>query len=458
MRITRAAKVAAFPLIVLALLVLTGCVEGPIGKTGAAGAAGGTGPPGPSGPMGTSGDTVPGPMGDTGPEGPMGDPGDNALVATSGAGPTVYISDGEDVSGNAVIGGPTDVDLVDLFAGGIGDVLYTATVANADDAEVKDFIEAFVSGSTLTITLKKVGAPGGMNRYDPIAGYKINVTATDSEDVKVTRDDAAAITVVQNSAPTIPASGNEIPNLRIGTQADKVPAMHDWPGVAANALTVQNAFVCETFKACTLKFRQESDTMNDAHFYDFGELEYEASVDADKAAYLDVESVKGGIKITGKMSTAKTVSGGTIENRFAVEGITVSVIAVDGEDSNLKSDPRMFQVVVDAQPTSELPATLALTADRSLTLSVYFDDAEGDVEFSSDDDDAAAETPARYVGAFVMNNGVSVLMLSPGNANGSREVTIKATEMGSVTAANSDNGRIGQFVTSKITVTNNKEY
>jgi hypothetical protein len=456
MRITRAAKVAAFPLIVLALLVLTGCVEGPIGKTGAAGAAGGTGPPGPSGPMGTSGDTVPGPMGDTGPEGPMGDPGDNALVATSGAGPTVYISDGEDVSGNAVIGGPTDVDLVDLFAGGIGDVTYTAAIVGAEDVE--DFIEASVSGSTLTITLKKVGAPGGMNRYDPIAGYKINVTATDSEDVKVTRDDAAAITVVQNSAPTIPASGNEIPNLRIGTQADKVPAMHDWPGVAANALTVQNAFVCETFKACTLKFRQESDTMNDAHFYDFGELEYEASVDADKAAYLDVESVKGGIKITGKMSTAKTDGNDMIRNRFVEEGITVSVIAVDGEDSNLKSDPRMFQVVVDAQPTSELPATLALTADRSLTLSVYFDDAEGDVEFSSDDDDAAAETPARYVGAFVMNNGVSVLMLSPGNANGSREVTIKATEMGSVTAANSDNGRIGQFVTSKITVTNNKEY
>jgi hypothetical protein len=458
MRITRAAKVAAFPLIVLALLVLTGCVEGPIGKTGAAGAAGGTGPPGPSGPMGTSGDTVPGPMGDTGPEGPMGDPGDNALVATSGAGPTVYISDGEDVSGNAVIGGPTDVDLVDLFAGGIGDVTYTAAIVGAEDVE--DFIEASVSGSTLTITLKKVGAPGGMNRYDPIAGYKINVTATDSEDVKVTRDDAAAITVVQNSAPTIPASGNEIPNLRIGTQADKVPAMHDWPGVAANALTVQNAFVCETFKACTLKFRQESDTMNDAHFYDFGELEYEASVDADKAAYLDVESVKGGIKITGKMSTAKTDGNDMIRNRFVEEGITVSVIAVDGEDSNLKSDPRMFQVVVDAQPTSELPATLALTKDagRSLALSVYFNDLEGEVGFESDDFDALATTPARYVGAFLDND--DVLMLKPGAENGSREVTIKATEMGDVTAANSDlrDGRIGQFVTSKITVTNNKEY
>jgi hypothetical protein len=385
----------------------------------------------------------------------MGDPGDDALVAKSGAGPIVYISDGEDVSGDPVVGGPTDVDLGDLFAGGIGDVSYTATVANADDAEVKDFIEASVSGSTLTITLKKVDAAGGMNRYDPTTGYKINVTATDSEDVKVTREGAAAITVVQNSAPTIPTSGNLIPNLRIGTQPDKVPDDHDWPG-APDPLTVSNAFVCETFDACTLKFVQLSDTSATAHFYDFGELEYEASVDADKAAYLDVESVKGGIKITGKMSTAKTVNN-DIENRFDDEGITVSVIAVDGKDSNLKSDPQMFQVVVDAQPTSELPATLALTKDagRSLTLSVYFDDAEDDVAFSSDDDDATATTPARYVGAFVDTNGV--LMLRPGDENGSRDVTIKATESGTVSAATGD-GPIGQSVTSKITVTNNKEY
>jgi hypothetical protein len=394
-----------------------------------------------------------GPTGTSGPEGPMGDPGDDALVAKSGAGPIVYISDGEDVSGDPVVGGPTDVDLGDLFAGGIGDVSYTATVANADDAEVKDFIEASVSGSTLTITLKKVDAAGGMNRYDPTTGYKINVTATDSEDVKVTREGAAAITVVQNSAPTIPASGN-LPDLRIGTQADKVPDGHDWPG-ADDPLTVSNAFVCETFDACTLKFVKLSDTTaGDAHFYDFGELEYEASVDADKAAYLDVESVKGGIKITGKMSTAKTVNN-DIENRFDDEGITVSVIAVDGKDSNLKSDPQMFQVVVDAQPTSELPATLALTASRSLTLSVYFDDAEDDVAFSSDDDDANANTAARYVGAFVDDSGI--LMLKPGDENGSREVTIKATEVGSVTPA-IGNGPIGQSVTSKITVTNNKEY
>ena len=112
MRITRAAKVAAFPLIVLALVALVACT----GPAGVAGKTGDTGPPG-----GTGG------TGDTGDRGPMGH---SALVAEEATEAAVHsVNDGpDDNDGIATIGdAPASVDAGMYFSGGVPPIKYSVS-------------------------------------------------------------------------------------------------------------------------------------------------------------------------------------------------------------------------------------------------------------------------------------------------------------------------------------------
>ena len=95
-------------------------------------------------------------MGNPGGPGPAGA---DALVARTEGLKKIFISDGKDVDGNPTPGAAQIVDLIDLFAGGVGEVTYTAALDNPDDGAVEGFIEIDQSGSMLTITLKKVAAP-----------------------------------------------------------------------------------------------------------------------------------------------------------------------------------------------------------------------------------------------------------------------------------------------------------
>ena len=334
---------------------------------------------------------------------------------------------------------------------------------------MKGFIEISQSGSMLTITLKKVqdtAANTDIDRYNPEMGYKITVKAKDSADVEVTSK--SLISVVQNQAPTMKTDDvDAIPHFRIGTQPDKVPAGHGWPRAANTDAGVGAPYTCATFNACILKFVQSSDTdttMN-YHFFDYGTLTYEATVDADQAGYISITPVAGGIMISGMKSTVKTVDA-VLQNRFTEEGISVSVTATDSE--GLTSEPRTFQVVVDGQPTSTLPAARAITTDGvTMELSLYFKNAEtaAAVNFTYaaiDENDVAIEeieatraASHKHVRASILER---VLTLSPGDLPGSREITVKATEPGTVAAATDATGVIGQYVESKMTVTNNKEY
>ena len=106
MRITRAAKVAAFPLTALILVALVAC-QGPIG------------PKGPKGDTGSTGD-----LGGTGTAGPVG-PAQLAKVA--GASTFVLINDRTRDDGMTIVGLPTTFDLSDLFSGGVGDRTYKVT-------------------------------------------------------------------------------------------------------------------------------------------------------------------------------------------------------------------------------------------------------------------------------------------------------------------------------------------
>ena len=71
------------------------------------------------------------------------------------------------------------------------------------------------------------------------------------------------------------------------------------------------------------------------HFFDYGTLTYEATVDADKAGYFSITPVDDGIMITGLKSTVKTVLRLAIimkepvryRSSYVGESITVSVTA-----------------------------------------------------------------------------------------------------------------------------------
>ena len=124
MRITRAAKVAAFPLTALILVALVAC-QGPAGP---AGAAGGKGDPGTPGAMGTAGNT--------------GTPGVDAFQAATGVDATLLnpkdVVDEDGVALASLESEDTtkeyELDLAPFFVGGLSGREYTpGTFALLDD-------------------------------------------------------------------------------------------------------------------------------------------------------------------------------------------------------------------------------------------------------------------------------------------------------------------------------------
>ena len=158
MRITRAAKVAAFPLIVLALVALIAC-QGPIGPRGDKGPAGSTGNTGPTGGTGGTGD-----------QGPMGDMGYSALVVKEGVKTLVTINDDMDADNVLIVGDETATRVMaDFFSGGSNMVTFSAAATGEMNmADVSD------DGTTVTIKLK-----AGAMSYDPTMGYEVVITAKD---------------------------------------------------------------------------------------------------------------------------------------------------------------------------------------------------------------------------------------------------------------------------------------
>ncbi len=154
MRITRAAKVAAFPLMALALVALIAC-QGPAGPPGTAGTKGDPGTPGAPGDPGTPGT-----------------PGVDAFQAKFGV-PSILLnaSDLRDENGRTLDTDKTTANLaetdtlkIDLgryFTGGTGTREYSIigdwgadAVADAVNTAAKDAITAKVEGNTLEYTLK----------------------------------------------------------------------------------------------------------------------------------------------------------------------------------------------------------------------------------------------------------------------------------------------------------------
>lgn len=437
MRITRAAKVAAFPILALALVALIAC----------------QGPAGPAGDDGKKGDPgATGPAGEPGATGPTGQPGANALVAVSSNAPVLLVSDGKTPEDAVTVGGPVSYDMSTLFAGGIGMVTYTATQGGTADDKKEFAIEA--SGSMLTVTLTSTGddiANGAMlasetdeTTVDPYGSgraYTINVKAKDSAGVEATH----SVMVLRNRAPRI-AAGDDVPgtitftamsNVRIGLQSEKRDAEfphlthaeadaatnpdHPWPGDTATPVFIS----CTHLNSCKLTFDQtHGDGDTTVHFYDEGPVTLTAVADKGNVGVMPSADGKS-ITITGLSSTE---SKGT--NRFADQGVIVTVTAAD--EDGLTAE-RTFRVVVDAPPiasdhTVMVPATVtaAGTAAPNFNLgnNFYVKDPEGgSLSFYLTDESRAADP---IMGASLTPAGV--LTVTPGQQLGTRTFTVRAYE------------------------------
>ena len=411
MRITRAAKVAAFPLTALILVALIAC-QGPAGPVGA------------DGPQGPTGNT-----GATGNQGPMGY---SALVVKSATPDPIQVNDTVDADDAQQIGGPVTLDVSDLFSGGSDMVTYSAALVTADSAgtaiDNSGNLAVAIEGSTLTVTLKDAATA-----YDPTAGYAVRVTAKDGVlETEVSQD----VTVIRNRAPQV---GNKaLANLVIGTQAAKSLEGSGWPGTGVT---------CAMMNSCEIAIEVTAD--NAGHFQDYGTLTYEAeSDDPSKVSVMTTDDGKK-VVVTGLASTADGTN-----NRFADEGVTISITAIDS--NGLTSEKRTVKITVKAQPKrtdTEIPAVVISENGKDAGRTLIMDDfVEGATSYTITDlDPPDARHP--HVTADISGTGDLLLQATTNGTNGSRDVVVRAAEDSGAVATNQGSS-VGQYLDVTISVTN----
>jgi hypothetical protein len=391
MRITRAAKVAAFPLIVLALVALIAC-QGPAGIDGKDGTPGAPGAPGSTGSTGSTGD-----------EGPQGDPGFPALAP---------VADADVVHIDMDTKGKVTVDLSDYFAGGVGDVTDRtyAVVSTTDvaDTGITEPKTADISGSVLTLTVADEPS-----NFDEVT---VEVKATDTAMVSETN----SVVIRRNQAPM--AVSGEITPLTIGLQTDE----HE------EAITADSDFMCSAFNVCSLTVAElDSQFNNDGSENDaLDDLRYSAT--SAIPAIVKVETASdGSIEITGLTKLAE-----------ADEPVEITVTATD---SNGLTAEKKFDVTVDQPP--ELSTALPTLRRRVGTVQTYavfdIDDHFNDPESATGGVtyvDMSGESSDPLLATLSEDNGV-VSVSVPANAHGTATITLRVGE----TARGGQTG-IGQWV------------
>jgi hypothetical protein len=195
MRITRAAKVAAFPLIVLALVALIAC-QGPVGPVGADGEMGEPGMDGMDGEPGMDGNP-----GGPGPVGP-------AALAPKSVGPVFITEAGAPAEGDdPAVPIMIPIDVSEYFTGGTPEGRTYSVFGNPVLAEG---VSQELEGSMLTLTVT--------NDWNPPTG---NANSDDDDQIMVMAVDsnqqvAIATVYVRNNAA--PARAVNTVTLTVGTQ------------------------------------------------------------------------------------------------------------------------------------------------------------------------------------------------------------------------------------------------
>ena len=243
--------------------------------------------------------------------------------------------------------------------------------------------------------------------------------------------------VVRNAPPsTVAAQTEDLPNLLIGTQAAESLMGSNWPG--------GDDYVCDMMNSCVLTPMVDSDTnTGTAHFHDFGDLTFTAvSSDPSKVA------VMGGAKIT-LTGMATTHADGM--NRFADEGVTITVTAVDA--GLVASAEKTFKVIVNAYPERNdvaIPGVILDEGMRMIATTLFFADPEGASGITYEVLDNAGTEPS--VTAAVDSSGVLTLTPTENGINGSREVTVRAKEREG--SASGENASVGQYLDMMFNVSN----
>jgi hypothetical protein len=428
MRFTRAAKVAAFPLLAMVLVVaLIACQAGPPGKDATA---------------------VPGTTGTTGTTGAMGV---NALNPV--AGDDVIFND----KALPAVFAAADVRTIDLdpyFVGGnrVG-IKYTMSPLPLPSG-LMPAMGVAITDNMLVVTPDGDTAPAGNNVYD---NRHVIIRATDADD----RIADNVIAIRRNRAPT--GTGTTA-DIRIGTQPDAIMATN---GVQVALFGDLENWTCSSFNTCTLNLATIiTDDMDDM-------LMYSATpADSDNFSVEPAAPAAMGITLTGKAATKAAV--------------VVTTNAMDtGMLEVVEGDRPTFNVIVDAQPVKIADIT-AVTLERFAPgggggvfigraatggLPAFFKDPEGQpLEFSYTyaDHDPLPENDPNTVSAVVLATTVefdhdgttqtpmpatpalSVIQLTALNV-GTTTVTVRATEPD----AEGDGTGIGQYVEGSFTVTVN---
>jgi hypothetical protein len=423
MRFTRAAKVAAFPLLAMVLVVaLIACQAGPPGKDATA---------------------VPGTTGTTGTTGAMGV---NALNPV--AGDDVIFND----KALPAVFAAADVRTIDLdpyFVGGnrVG-IKYTMSPLPLPSG-LMPAMGVAITDNMLVVTPDGDTAPAGNNVYD---NRHVIIRATDADD----RIADNVIAIRRNKAPM--GDGDPV-DIRIGTQTDMIMAANQ--PLLFGGLT---NWTCSTFNTCTLNLAATNimDDMDDMLMY--------SATPADSDNF-SVEPAAMGITLTGKAATKAAV--------------VVTTNAMDtGMLEVVEGDRPTFNVIVDAQPVKIADIT-AVTLERFAPgggggvfigraatggLPAFFKDPEGQpLEFSYTyaDHDPLPENDPNTVSAVVLaatldfdhdgdmaevdpTDPLKVIQLTALNV-GTTTVTVRATEPD----AEGDGTGIGQYVEGSFTVTVN---
>ena len=432
MRITRAAKVAAFPLTALILVALVAC-QGPIGPKGP------IGPPGSDGPIGLTGGT--------GPEG--------ISVLQLRADGTDVRSINDDVA-NRIGPLPAPRAIADYFRGGVGLVEYslgtpatfTLTTANPpvrEAAAASTFVPMVSKNGMLTITQRVAGYLGtGADATEYTTGVSFAIKATDADKKSVEK----IVQLLRNRPPTASEDTNAaFDTLNVGTQAAADSARDDKDADGATMEDPDNA-VCAMFNACKVKPSSELGraiaNMNFAD--DMADLKFSAT---SKSSAVSLTDDMKTVTVTGVTSTWNAKKVGSAGH----DSIIVRVRATDGGDLWIERD---MEVTVDGAPTvkEQIPSLTfkAGATEQVLVRAVvgYFQDAESTLQIVPLGAEGLRSSNKNAATVTVDGDDIDIMPLNPGTTT----ITIRVAEV--TTGLDPNDGRVnglGQWVEQTVRVT-----
>ncbi len=424
MRITRAAKVAAFPLTALILVALIAC-QGPAGPTGQAGEPGDTGAPGTPGMDGTSGA-----------------PGADAPIPLTGRDSDVIIDSlnaGRDED-------EAEEFTIDLHAAGYfngGEAPYKYTVVDITDSDGSSpiipgadqpVVTAEIDADTNMLKLK-LNAEAGTHFTDSAdwaTGFTIGLSAEDANKesatsslvIKPNRGPVLATGVTFATAGEVPLGGDNASYV-IGIMDDEIDID---TGTDDNQPRTDGAASCTTMNSCVITLFSDEDPKG-----------LTIMVTNPGTSYSWNDEGEGKLKLTGQMRTGDPVD--------------VDVTAMD--EDGLEIEAR-FTLDVNGPPTlsdnaAQINRSITIPANPAtgVTLEVFADQAAAIEAFTDPDMDTVVVTFESKNVAVVEVSGGDGGTLTP-NSRGT--ATVVATGTTGIVGTPDTDG-LGQYVTLEFTVT-----